>query len=55
MYSVAHPIVRKGVLCSEVTEWTTSNISPLFVMIGTCIKSRTTGAANSNLFLLYFS
>ena len=33
-------------------------ISPLFVMIlrcGTCIKSRTTGAANSKLFLHYFS
>ena len=35
--------------------WT---ISALFMMIlryGTCIKRRTTGAANSSLFLLYFS
>ena len=38
----------------ESWSWT---ISPLFVMIlrcGTCIKSRTTGAANSKLFLFYF-
>ena len=48
-------VVSHILALEESWSWT---ISPLFVMIlhcGTCIKSRTTGAANSKLFLLYFS
>ena len=54
LYSPINESTYHDQALEESWSWT---ISPLFMIIlrcGTCIKSRTTGAANSKLFLHYF-